>query len=221
MNIRRNKKILLSILGICLIPSVSNLVVSCSSGESIPVPEASLEMRNVETDLCFKLKYSDYECTITDYKGNAEELIIPEYLVFNSIKTHPSYGYKCKVVDIKVHDDFYDRSFLSNNKTVKKIVFPKSIKKLPYSVCYKVNNIEEVILPDNLEEIYGYAFFGTKLENIEIPNSVKKIWSGAFCNTLIKEITLPNNCEYYSEKSPNPSFDPGTKIIGGIPLDEF
>lgn len=72
-----------------------------------------------------------------------------------------------------------------NNETVKKIVLSKKLKAIP-KYAFRSQTApapySEVIIPESVEIIDSYAFYGHSLENIEIPSSVKEIDSNAFGN---------------------------------------
>ena len=88
-----------------------------------------------------------------------------------------------------------------NNKDVKHVVFPNSLKKI-HSNAFAGVDLQELNLPNNLESIGFQAFSGCNhLESVFIPESVVYFHNQAFacCNNL-KEINLDaNNAKYISD----------------------
>ena len=78
------------------------------------------------------------------------------------------------------------------NPDTKEIIIPYGIKKIAgFSSC---ENVMKVDIPNSVEEIEAYAFYGCKkLENIELPDSINKIGIAGFskCEKL-QTINLPN-----------------------------
>ena len=58
--------------------------------------------------------------------------------------------------------------------------------------------IEEYTIPEGVEEICGYAFYGcVNLQSISIPNSVTRIDESVFCDcTSLKKINIPDSLNY-------------------------
>lgn len=66
----------------------------------------------------------------------------------------------------------YGRYAFGNTK-VSKVSFDDNIKIIPEGLFSNVLNLEEVLLPDNLEVIGDYAFTGTNLKILELKDEVK------------------------------------------------
>ena len=86
----KNKSLkFLSIAGASLVPfAIAPLIVSCSKNEE--------DLSRVEM---YDKKYGIYfygDGVITNYDGNATELVIPEYLENNGDSSSPYYGKKFK-----------------------------------------------------------------------------------------------------------------------------
>lgn len=94
---------------------------------------------------------------------------------------------------------------LYNKNGTKLVLYPSGRKDTSYSVKSGINKIgsgafyaatalEQVILPNTLNEIEYGAFVKSGLKEITIPDSVKKINGGVFENCLkLSKITLPQN----------------------------
>ncbi len=74
-----------------------------------------------------------------------------------------------------------------NNKYVKKIVFPKSIKNIYEMSVGKCKNLKSVIIKSKIKEISDYLFYKcSKLKKISLPSTIKVIGDEAFRNTGLK-----------------------------------
>ena len=74
-----------------------------------------------------------------------------------------------------------------NNKYVKKIVFPKSIKNIYEMSVGKCKNLKSVIIKSKIKEISDYLFYKcSKLKKVSLPSTIKVIGDEAFRNTGLK-----------------------------------
>ena len=117
---RKNKLVLTMILfGSSLaFPLITLSTISCSKSEEryIPSPPEGMIMKNVETGLLFD-RFGNIK-GFEQPKG-MEELVIPDKLVFNSIKSSEYYGYETIVSNIK------NRINISN---LKKLLFQEILE---------------------------------------------------------------------------------------------
>ena len=99
------------------------------------------------------------------------------------------------------------RKLLSDNNTVRGL--------------YLAN--ENNHIPDNVEEIYSYAFYGNQLTTITIGNGIKMLGEGAFykdnnSNTNLESITIDKSCSVIKNMSNYPwigdDYRTGTTIYG-------
>lgn len=131
-----------------------------------------------------------------DYKGIAKyaKLIITDGV--SRIRTNED-GYTYLIVG--------DQGYLLNyNKTdsLDKITLPQTFEGKNYSIggyafaesSFDSFKFTEVVLPDNLISIGGYAFYGNQwLRYITIPSSVTSIGKWAFGSCGLKSVTIPQN----------------------------
>lgn len=68
----------------------------------------------------------------------------------------------------------------------------------PYYGGYKT---ESLTLPESVEIIGDYAFFGSRLSSINIPKSVKKIGKGAFWGSSLISVNIPNGVEIIDQET--------------------
>ena len=82
---------------------------------------------------------------------------------------------------------------------IKKIIYPNTIIKIVGNSngdsSYYNNSLNQVVLPNNLQEIGKYAFYGcTALTNIEIPSTVTSIGYEAFYGSSgLTSIGIPSS----------------------------
>ena len=82
---------------------------------------------------------------------------------------------------------FYRRKFES-------IVIPETVEVIKYD-AFGVNALTEVIIPDSVKEIYGFAFYRNKITDIKLPKNLVYIGPSAFALNQIGEINLPYTVE--------------------------
>lgn len=83
--------------------------------------------------------------------------------------------------------------FYSTSSKITSFTFGDSVQTIPGYLCYSMNKLENVVLPENLTTIGQYAFNGCSLlKDVAIPASVSSIgtYAFAFC-TSIKHFEFP------------------------------
>jgi len=132
----------------------------------------------------------DAECTLKNYTGSDEVVIVPEgikkigTLAFESNKTVKEIQLPSTLTEIG--NGAFERSSLE------RIVIPAGVGKMGYSVFYACESLQSVILPDDLVEINSSTFgFCESLKTIVLPRELKTVNREAFENSGIEEITLP------------------------------
>ena len=128
-----------------------------------------------ESDFEFELSDDGTFIALTEYKGNAEHLVIPETI---------------QGVPVEVIDGFYQ------NKKIKSVVIPSSAKVIYNSAFLRCESLEKVTLPEGLLYIQAGAFGGTGLTSVTLPKSLEYL-SSAFhdCNNLT-EINIPDDAAF-------------------------
>ena len=77
----------------------------------------------------------------------------------------PSFGYNHNLISIEI---------------------PEGVKRIDKKQFYKCSNLNNIVIPNGLEEIGDSAFYCTAIRNVVLPESVVKIYADAFvrCENL-------------------------------------
>ena len=193
--------------------------------------------------------YSESEktCVIVDYKGSAEQIVIPSSLdgyTVIAIDSLGGYHFNTKSVFIpETVKNIYGNPFsycteleiiqLAENNVdfciVNDALFSKDMKYL-YAYPAQNANRKQFVIPENTEVIEAGAFEYSQLENIYIPNTVMSIGGSAFSDCYyLKSIKIPEsitnlnsymfyNCENLTEIIlPNTLENIGRAVLYGTP----
>lgn len=124
---------------------------------------------------------SDGTITITKYRGNAENVTVPDQIEGKTVSA-------------------IDASVFSMNEYVKSITVPDSVLSIGEHAFSYCDNLEKVVLPNGLEKIEDDLFEGSKnLKNIDIPKSVKHIGKYSFQSTGIVSAYIPDGVKTIDE----------------------
>ena len=129
-----------------------------------------------ESDFEFELSDDGTFVIITDYNGNAKNLVIPETI---------------QGVPVASIDGF------AHNEKIKSVVIPSSVKVICCDAFYNCAALEKVTLPEGLLCIDNDAFRETALTSVTVPKSLLYIGAGAFafCKNL-SEINIPDDAAF-------------------------
>lgn len=125
---------------------------------------------------------------------HCDSLIIPEslrYLSENSLDNFSSY------IEIRAQLDSIPTKAIPS-QGVKKLVLPKSLKRLCAWAFYPCYSLTEVVWPDNLEFIGRAALAGIKADPVEIPATVKTL----DYMSLATNVWEPRRFCFYSKEPP-------------------
>ena len=117
-----------------------------------------------------------------------------------SIDSHEHDGYS----EYFPFDDYQSNSWKDNNKIVKfnELRFFTGLKKLPDYAFVNCTSLEELILPDNLEQIEQGAFANCiSLKTVKMPknHTLKFIEDSAFANTGLVSVVIPDGVKVIGE----------------------
>ncbi len=85
-------------------------------------------------------------------------------------------------------------------------IIPDTVKIIRNHACVNEYNLEEIILPDDLEEIGGWSIGGTKIKNLHFGAKVKNISTTVFSGQADINITI-------AQENPNIKSEGGTYIL--------
>ncbi len=133
---------------------------------------------------------ADKTADIVEYNGKEENVVIPAEL--NGYTITGISGWSGKPTNS--HPLGVITGAFKNNKTIKTIVIPDTVKYIDDESFYGCTALESVTFGNGVEEIGDYAFENcTSLSKVYIPVSVKKIGAEAFGYTFGSELTLNKN----------------------------
>ena len=185
------------------------------------------------------------------YKSGIESLVLPKRL---RKLGNRAFAETTKLKEVTIPktleevDDYYHRNGPFEGSGLTDVYFEEGTKKIPNSLfkgCEQLKNIhwgesieeigdyafentgvEELIVPDNITKIGGYAFYEcNKLGKLKVSSKLKSMGNRAFAKTTkLKEVTIPKTLEevddYYHRNGPfegsgltDVFFEEGTKKI--------
>ena len=99
--------------------------------------------------------------------------------------------------DITYSTYFDEAGVFSACESLKKVTLEKGMTDIPYCLLANMPNLEEVIIPDSVKTIEGYAFaYCPKLTDIQLPSKLEQMGEYLFVGTGIKKITIPGSVTF-------------------------
>lgn len=133
---------------------------------------------------------ADKTADIVEYNGKEENVVIPAEV--NGYTVTGISGWSGKPTNS--HPLGVITGAFKNNKTIKTVVIPDTVKYIDDESFYGCTALESVMFGNGVEGIGDYAFENcTSLSKVYIPVSVKKIGAEAFGYTFGSELTLNKN----------------------------
>ena len=106
------------------------------------------------------------------------------------------YRHKIKKIVIKDGVTSIGKNAFYGTYYVTEVALPKTLTKIREYAFFYCPRLENINLPDGLEEIGSSAFTGCKFKSIDIPDSVVKIGAMAFdTNRELIQVVLPNGLQ--------------------------
>lgn len=91
-------------------------------------------------------------------------------------------------------------AFYEKYNNIIEIQIPDSVQIIGYSCFYNCYDLAKVSIPNGVEAIYKYTFYGTDIASLEIPESVKSIGIDAFYNCdLLESVNIPDGVTVIEE----------------------
>ena len=132
---------------------------------------------------------------ISDYKGDAEYLIVPESLDGKTIVEVGGFADKDFLKGIILPDSIkkiVDHGFNDCSSLVS-IEFGEGLEVIEDRAFINCGSLESINLPASLVELGEAAFNVSNLQEISIPSGLTEIKDGAFANGNFEELTIPSN----------------------------
>ena len=178
----------------------------CSSLESITIPDSVTYIGYGAFSGCTSLRE-----LVLPFVGRGNNPDVQRWSVFGNIfgdyvrdgymhrdmvlyTTSDGSGYTSQNSQYDAPDDFF---YYAIPQSLRRVVITKQ-EIIPDSAFKNCDLIEEIILPDNVQEVYNNAFEGCKkLKSITLPEGLTKIWGLAFCDcSSLESITIPDSVTY-------------------------
>ncbi|MBR4521444.1 MAG: leucine-rich repeat domain-containing protein [Paludibacteraceae bacterium] len=173
----------------------------CSSLERIELPST---LTTIKTDVfyyCTSLKEINLPEGLTEIYTDAfrycklDSITIPSTVTSisnNAFQGNPLTSVVWKPKTCSIGSDSY-APFYSTSSQITKFTFGDEVEIIPNYLCYKMSQLDTVVLPQNLQTIGNYAFANcSALKGVEIPASVTLVARNSFyyCQSL-KSFTFP------------------------------
>ena len=98
-------------------------------------------------------------------------------------------------INCNVYSQYTNHLPFSSCEQITSFTFGDSVESLPNKICYGMNNLQSIIIPNSVTSIGDHAFYSCdSLTSVTIPNSVTNIGSYAFqhCSSLAS-VTIGNS----------------------------
>ena len=152
----------------------------------------------------FKIEKNDSGFTVSNYKGDNDDVIIPDYIGNTPVTVIGAYTFfqqsiywgasaRIKTITIPNTVKKIENGVFKNCRNLREIVIPSSVIQLGQAVFSGCSNLSSILLSDNIKSIGQNAFSGcSHLTEIKLPAGLKKITQYMFfdCPNLLS-LTIP------------------------------
>lgn len=128
---------------------------------------------------------TDGSVTITSYKGNEKEVIVPSMIGKKTVKCigERAFSVEC------IRSDLLE--FVPSRKKIEKVVISYGIEIIKPSAFAGCKSLKNIVLPDSITEIGDFAFDNTAITSIVCPPNIECL-GAIFANCKeLKEVVLP------------------------------
>ncbi len=151
-----------------------------------------------ESDFSYEVNEDGESVTITGYKGNGGNVVIPSEIEGKKVTSIYSAFYDCtSLTSVKIPNSvtsiginaFFGCTSLTS------VEIPDSVTSIGIWAFTKCASLTSIIIPNSVTSIGGLAFNGcTSLTSVEIPDDVTSIDDYTFKNcTSLTSVTIPNS----------------------------
>lgn len=171
------------------------LVLSAFAGMNLSLTAASALQVLESGDYEYTVNHKN-EVKILSYLGNDRQVVIPSEIDGNPVVEIGRYSFNGveRIQDDGIH--FENHPNARNNKRIKKITIPSTVRIIGERAFGNMNNLNEVVFSEGLKTIEPYAFVDcSKLESINLPDSLVDFTLLASEGTSIEELVLGTNVE--------------------------
>ncbi|WP_408072005.1 leucine-rich repeat domain-containing protein [Butyrivibrio sp. JL13D10] len=145
----------------------------------------------------------DSSVGISEYKGSAEYLIIPESLDGKTIVEVGGFADKDSLKGVILPNSIkkiVDHGFNDCSSLVS-VEFGEGIEVIEDRAFINCGSLESINLPSSLVELGEAAFNVSNLQEISIPSGLTEIQDGAFANGNFEELTIPSNIKTVAKQA--------------------
>lgn len=171
MDMNKLKKITAMVLTLAILCTLCPIGTLANTGIDTSVTKIL-----TTTDGYYEYKIEGPEIMITRYKGNQNEITIPDTID----------GKKVTTIGV---------SAFSDCNSLTSITIPDSVTTIEYCAFYFCSNLTSITIPDSVTTIRMHVFWGCRsLTSITIPDSVTIIDFGTFRDcTNLTNVSIPNS----------------------------
>ena len=90
--------------------------------------------------------------------------------------------------DYSIHGRIFFVEEYETESSLTTFIFGDEVESIPNHLCYAMEGLESVTLPESLKRIGKCAFSNTSLKEITIPEGVEYVGGGAFSNTKLTKV---------------------------------
>ncbi|MCH5296109.1 MAG: leucine-rich repeat protein [Ruminococcus sp.] len=202
---RKLKKLTSVCLAVIMIVSVLTVAPFTAGAVMTDSDCVSVKSGDFEYEVLDEEWFGEKTAMITDYYGNATELVIPSEIDGYDIIgiSWDTFNYNTNLVSVVIPDSviFIGAFAFSNCTSLKSITIPDSVTEIEEYAFESCTSLVSVVIPDSVVDIGEYAFYGCEsLTDVTISNNVDEIGWGAFveCHKL-KSVTIPCNVGYIGD----------------------
>ena len=175
---------------------------------------------SIEVESTTLFEFDEKTGTVLKYNGNSSKIVIPFQINGVTVKKVGPIGR-----DLYTKNNEYqncedllwrEQRYPDDERNIEERKKYEANGILNGDECLKKIEIEEIILPNTIEELGDFSLYYTeKLESIKLPSNLKKIGNQAFFSSGLKELDLSNltNLEYIGDYAFNNSQIEGNLVI--------